>query len=608
MSWKLLSVILASALAGAGLRAELIHWAYQPLPEKSAGSIDKLIDLRLAQAELKRSPRASGERLLRRVHLLLVGLPPTPEELQAFREDPSAERYRKVVDNLLARPGFGERWGRHWLDLARYADSSGLHQDGDRPHAWRYRDYVIKSFNDDKPYGRFIEEQLAGDLLAPESAEAWIATGFCRTTPSNEENVGLAGFEAYRFDQLDGIVSTVGSVFLGHTVGCARCHDHKSEPLLARDYYSLVAAFRNASATHVPLVDGAIGEPSYLRLRVRKAPKLPKGPGIRALSELPKKERKLTHVLERGDVHSPGEAVFSGVPAIMKHLPARYEPMEFKERLALAQWIASPDNALTWRVMANRVWQHLFGQGLVSTPSNFGKSGQTTTHPELLEHLALSLRDSGGRLKALIREICLSNTFQQDSTYLLKPQEVDPANALYWRFPRHRLEAEVIRDSILFASGKLNRKMGGPGIKPRVPREILTQSMRNRWPQVTKENETHWGRSVYIYQKRQLLIPLLELLDVPDASESCAVRFESTTPTQALALLNDAFVNDQAGFLGKRVAGRKDAIERMFALVWADTPSGEDLSQAREYLAKPHFDLQDLGVVLFNSSPFLYVE
>lgn len=601
-------IALAGALTSAGVRAELIHWSYQPLPQESVGSIDQLIDKRLAREGLSRSPRATPERLLRRLHLLLVGLPPTPAELKAFQNDPSSERYRRVVDNLLARPGFGERWGRHWLDLARYADSSGLHQDGDRPHAWRYRDYVIKSFNDDKSYGRFVEEQLAGDLVAPGSAEAWIATGFCRTAPSNEENVGLAEFEAYRFDQLDGIVSTVGSVFLGHTIGCARCHDHKSEPLLARDYYAMVAAFRNTSATFVPLNDNTMGSPSYLRLKVRQAPKVPKGPGIRALSELPMKEWKMTHVLARGNVHNPGEEVGAGIPGVLRHLPARYRPIESKGRLALARWIASPENALTWRVMANRVWQHLFGQGLVPTPSNLGKSGEPPLHPELLEHLAVSLRDDGGRVKALVREICLSKTFQQDSRYLEESHRIDQANAFYWRYPRHRLEAEAIRDSILFASGKLNRKMGGPGFKPRVPREILTQSMRNRWPDVKKENERHWRRSVYIYQKRQLLVPLLELLDVPDASESCAVRFESTTPTQALALLNDAFVNDQAGFLAERVAQESDPILRMFDLVWGRSPSKDDLAQARQFVAKSHFDLSDLGVVLFNSSAFIYVE
>jgi hypothetical protein len=260
--------------------------------------------------------------------------------------------------------------------------------------------------------------------------------------------------------------------------------------------------------------------------------------------------------------------------------------------------------------MANRVWQHLFGRGLVGTPSNLGVSGSPPTHPALLDHLAIVLRDSDGRIKPLIREICLSHAFQQDSAYRKSAHASDPANHLYWRFPKHRLEAEVIRDSILSSSGKLNRKMGGPGIKPRIPSEIITQSMRNQWPRVKTETATHWRRSVYIYLKRQLPMPLMELLDAPDSSESCAQRFESTTPTQALALLNDAFVNEQAGHAAERARREKpDApAQRLMELIWARAPSAAELAKARAFLGKPEITLVDLGVVLFNSSPFVYVD
>ena len=247
------------------------HWAYQPLGEKSAATIDEFVKRDLAAEGLKLSPRANPDRLLRRVHLMLTGLPPKPIELALFRADPSTERYREVVDDLLARPGFGERWARHWLDLARYADTSGLHEDSDRPHAWRYRDYVIRSFNEDKPYGQFIVEQIAGDLLAPVQADAWIATGFCRTGPTNEANIGSAELEAYRYDQLDGILSTVSSVFLGQTIGCARCHDHKTDPFTARDYYAMLSVFSNTSDAFVPVKGAVVGKMIYSPILVRKA-------------------------------------------------------------------------------------------------------------------------------------------------------------------------------------------------------------------------------------------------------------------------------------------------------------------------------------------------
>ena len=586
------------------------HWAFQPLRAESGSSIDRLVTRDLSTHRLSTAPRAAPDRLLRRVHLLLTGLPPSPAELSTFRADSSPERYAAVVDDLLARPGFGERWARHWLDLARYADTSGLHQDTHRPHAWRYRDYVIASFNQDKPYGRFIREQIAGDLLAPRDANSWIATGFCRTGPSNEANIGAAELKAYRLDQLDGILSTVSSVFLGQTIGCARCHDHKTDPFTAGDYYSLLSVFNNTADAFVSLKGDAPGAPKLFSPKARKAPKIPTGSGIRALGTLPESQRKVTRILERGDVNSPGEAVVAGVPVVLRGIPAKFSRTEPSARLALADWIASTENPLTWRVMANRVWQHLFGRGLVGTPSNLGVSGSPPTHPALLDHLAIVLRDSDGRIKPLIREICLSHAFQQDSAYRKSAHASDPANHLYWRFPKHRLEAEVIRDSILSSSGKLNRKMGGSGIKPRIPSEIITQSMRNQWPRVKTETATHWRRSVYIYLKRQLPMPLMELLDAPDSSESCALRFESTTPTQALALLNDAFVNEQAGHAVERARREKpDApAQRLMELTWARAPSAAELAKARAFLEKPEITLVDLGVVLFNSSPFVYVD
>ena len=585
------------------------HWAYRPLAHDAGEGIDELVENRLEERGLAFSERAAPDRLLRRVHLLLVGLPPSPEELARFRADPSPKKYQEVVEQLLARPGFGERWGRHWLDLARYADTSGLHQDSDRPHAWRYRDYVIRSFNADKPYRQFIREQLAGDLLDSNEADSLIATGFLRNGPSNEANVGSKELESYRYEQWDGILSATASVFLGQTISCARCHDHKSEPVTARDYYAMLSAFTNTSNAFVALEDGRAGKVTLSPILVRKTPPVPKGDHIRALVELPS-ERKPIHVLHRGDVDSPGEVVEPDVPAVLREMSAKFSLEDSPARLALAHWIADPENALTWRVMANRIWQHLFGKGVVATPNNFGLSGAEPSNRLLLDYLARSLRDHGGQIKPLIREICSSRTFQQSSDYHEQGHEADSANTFLWRYPRHRLEAEAIRDSILTVSGNLNRERGGPGIKPRVPAEILDQSMRNRWPNVKKEGPQHWKRSVYIYQKRQLLMPMMELLDVPSSSESCALRFESTTPTQALALLNDAFVNEQAQAAAQRAARDHpaDPVGYLVTWAWGREPADGERAEIDVFLSKPGIGLSDLAVVLFNSSAFLYVD
>ena len=600
------------------------HWAFQPLKRSARDSIDSLIDEKLHAAGLRRSKTAEPRRLLRRLYLDLTGVPPTTSQSDAFASDPSPANYEAVVDSLLASPRYGERWARHWLDLARYADSNGLHEDSDRPHAWRYRDYVIDSFNDDKPYGQFVREQIAGDEIDPKDPEAWIATGFCRNGPSNEENVAKAELESYRLDQLDDILATTSQAFLGQSIACARCHNHKLEPLTLIDYYQLLAVFDNTVPAYVPFKDGAMGKPKLMSMRARDRRKPPKELNIRALTDIGKNGR-LTRALLRGNPQSPGDVVKAGIPNVLRTIPVKFEvqatPTTSGRRAALAEWIASRDNPLTWRVIANRIWQHHFGRGIVSTPSNFGVSGQPPSHPELLDLLAHDLRASGGRLKSLHKQIALSETYQQSSGYREDAARVDPGSKFIWRYPPHRMEAEAIRDSILATSGNLNTKMGGRGIKPRLPVALLEQSKRNEWPKISKENATHWRRSVYIYRKRQLPMPLLSLFDAPDASQSCAARFASTTPTQALVLLNDEFVNEQARYLAERVLAESPAhparamIERAYALPAAD----QQVAEAEAFVArrmktrKSQKDgqvraLADLAVVLFNSSQFVYID
>ncbi len=580
--------------------------------------VDRFILTALEAKGLKPSPEADRRTLIRRASFDLIGLPPTPEEVEAFVKDPAPRAWERVVDRLLASPHYGERWGRHWLDLARYADSSGFHNDLDRPHAWRYRDYVIRSFNEDKPYARFIAEQLAGDEVPGADEETLVATGFCRNGPSNDDNMGN-NKEQYRLDELDDVISTTSTVFLGLTVGCARCHDHKYDPVTSADYYSLLAVFNGTVKRGVPME-------SDDKDKAKQVVKL------QALVET-KGAVPPTHLLGRGSLQNKGPVVPPAAPLVLVSNPLRFPEPEpdaksSGRRRTLAEWIAAPENPLTWRVLANRIWQHHFGRGLVATPSNFGFNGERPTHPELLDYLAARLIADGGGWKALHKLLLMSATYRQASQPNELGQRIDPENALLWRASRQRLEAEALRDSILAVSGKLNPQLGGPGIKPRIRADLLTASQRNKWPVLMSEGPSQWRRSVYIYAKRQLLMPMMELFDAPTTTDSCAERMQSVVPTQALVLMNDEFVEDQAGFLALRAvaeAGENLArvIERMLLLALAKPAGPERLKQAvafveaREavYAKVPsptnlprQRALTDLAHVMFNSSEFIYIE
>lgn len=604
------------------------HWAFQPLkrelalPQVQGGDswgrndVDRFVLEKLRASGLSPSAEADRVTLIRRVTFDLIGLPPTPDEVAAFVADDSPQAWERVIDRLLASPHYGERWGRHWLDLAQYADSSGFHNDLDRPHAWKYRDYVIRSFNEDKPYARFVAEQLAGDEVDGANDESFIATGFCRNGPSNDDNMGKTpeAIAQYRADQLDNVISTTSTVFLGLTIGCARCHNHKTEPLTSRDYYSLLAIF-NGTQKHglVPGTEDAKGK------KVEDDPTIK----IQALVERGSKV-PATFVMRRGLAANKGEEVGPAVPAVLVAEPLKFPQPDDKaksslRRRTLAEWIASPENPLTWRVLANRVWQHHFGKGIVPTPSNFGVSGAAPTHPDLLDWLARHLIENGGRLKPLHKLVLMSATYRQASQHRADAAKIDPSNQLLWRMNLQRLEAEVLRDSILAASGKLNPKVGGPGIKPRVRAELLTASQRNKWPVVEKETEQHWRRSVYIYSKRQLLMPMMELFDAPTTTDSCSLRLVSVVPTQALLLMNDEFVEDQAGYLAARVVLEANddlpsIVERMFERTVSRVPDSDRLREAiefvnvREMQSSRTVALTDLAHVLVNSSEFLYVE
>lgn len=610
------------------------HWAFRPLvrpplPEAKSGPlrspIDHFIAAKLEPAELQFSPEAARDVLLRRVYFDLIGLPPTPEQVQSFITDRAPDAYEQQLDGLLASPAYGERWGRHWLDLARYADSGGFHEDIDRPHAWKYRDYVIRSLNSDKPYSQFIREQLAGDELPQVTVDSLAATAFCRNGPTNDDNMGnnATDREKYRLDLLDDTVSTTSAVYLGLTLGCARCHDHKFDPLPQTDYYQLLAVFNNLTRKDV-----ALDEQGLPQLAAKAAEK--GKPAVMAIVDVSSRPRD-TFILWRGDLLNKGPQVQPGVPRVLSGVVTKYEPTATStttgQRLALAEWIAAPENPLTWRVLANRLWQHHFGRGIVATPSNFGVTGAPPTHPELLDYLALETASGGGEWKKVHRLLLTSVTYRQDSHAAGRGAEVDPQNLLLGRMNKRRLEAEALRDAVLAISGTLNRQQGGPGIKPRIPAELLAASQRNKWPVVKVDGPQQWRRSVYIYIKRQMPFPLLELFDVPSTAHTCDRRQDSTIPTQALVLMNDDFSEQQAQQFAQRVqrgaTSPEDQARVALELALSRTPTDSRVAEGADFLLAQRADyvsqgknadesqaaaLVDLCHVLLNCNELLYVD
>lgn len=559
--------------------AKLDHWAFKPIsrPEVPAGSahpIDAFVRARLTKEGLKPAPGADRATLVRRLSLDLTGLPPTPEEVDAFVNDKAADAYEKLVDSLLASPHYGERWARHWLDAARYADSDGYEKDTGRPFAWRFRDWVIRALNDDVPFDRFTVEQLAGDLLPNATTEQKIATGFHRNTLTNKE--GGVDQEEFRVAAVVDRVNTTGQVWLGLTVGCAQCHDHKYDPLSQREYYQLFAFFNSDREADVAApLPGEVerlkkekaafdAETTKLNAAIEegKRDKLPaaelkkreaalaahqkKAPSATKAMTIAAGPSRATNVMIRGDFLRKGVEVKPGTPAVLPKATGA-------TRLELARWLVSAENPLTARVTANWVWTKFFGRGLVSTPEDFGTQGAKPAHPELLDWLATVLRDGGWSLKKFHKLIVTSATYKQSSTVSAEALKRDPLNVLLARQQRMRLEAELMRDSALAASGLLNREVGGPSIRPPQPPGIseLTYANSARWVEST--GPARYKRGLYIWFQRTSPYPLLTTFDAPD-SNVCTVRRErSNTPLQALTLLNDSVFVEAAQALAKRV-------------------------------------------------------
>ena len=739
--------------------------------------IDAFVAKKLEEKALAPAPEAERRVLARRLYFDLAGMPPTPEEMNAFLKDQSANAYETLVDKLLADSRYGVRWGRHWLDLVRYGETSGLEGDGAIGNAWRYRDWVVDAFNEDMPYDRFVVKQIAGgdehsktrNNYAPD-IQGHIPVAYLRLAPWDRSNLVA---DDVRQNYLNEITTATSSVFLGWTVGCARCHDHKYDPIPTKDFYRLQAFFQaiKVDDVDVPYKDKAFGEHAAAQIKQYEE-QLKTGPDQKALDDLEKKllvqfieqkaaaaktreliaedlrlelrrkdqtlftaqeqrkhgalledsdrtqdveERReleeyelgllerlrtaskagkvdhearyrtltndelktelaksvqkffraedrelhrelasrqallqrriarlkpqtlsivnvpgppngpalpLTHILKSGDYRQPGEVVEPGFPSAItgNSEPAKLETDRYRQfptrglRMTLANWIASPDNPLTARVMVNRIWQYHFGRGIVETSSDFGKNGSRPTHPELLDWLALKFIDEKWSVKAIHRLILTSNTYRQSTENpQAKNNTIDPENHLLWRAERRRLEAEQVRDGILSVSGRLNLSMGGPSVFPPLPADLAIAARYGKeggdmWEPNEKEEDNR-RLSIYTFQRRSLPQPMMLAFDAPVFSESCERRSVTTTALQALSMMNGDLVNEEASHLAERIAGTAGAdararITRAFETVLNRPPSAEELNK----FADAGYSLVSICRVLLNSNEYLYVD
>ncbi len=610
-------------------------WAHTP--------IDPFILAKLAEKGLRPSREADRRTLIRRLTFDLIGLPPTPDEVAQFLDDPNPDAYERLVDRLLASPHYGERWARHWMDVVHFAETHGHDQDRIRPHAWPYRDYLIAAFNHDTPYPRFVQEQVAADALFPDEPGLVVALGMIAAGPWDESSLrdirddSIDRQIGYYIDR-DDMVSTVMSTFVSATVHCARCHDHKFDPITQEDYYSLQAVFAGVDKAERAYDT----EPTVARLRLALASELKQAQGrdpslsawlgaelsalppqrlvFAAASEFapdaghkPPGSPRPVHMLRRGDIHQPGETAAPGSLTCVAGLPARFASATGQEesarRAALARWLTETKNPLTWRSIVNRVWHDHFDRGIVATPNDFGRMGDTPSHPELLDWLAATFRDSGGSLKVLHRLIVTSAGYRQETRDDPTTAAVDSDNRLLWRQQRRRLDAESVHDAILRVAGQLETTMGGPSVQqftlgPGVHVTPVVDYTRYDWSSPGASR-----RSVYRFLFRTLPDPFYDALDAADASQLTAVRNELTTPLQALALLNDPFVLRQCEHFARRLESLAPnvpaRIKTAFELAYCREPTSQEVVLLSNYAAR--YGLVNLCRIILNSNEFLFV-
>lgn len=704
-------------------------WSFQPVvrPEVPVvknqawvrNPIDAFILAKLEAQGAAPAPPADKTALLRRVHYAVTGLPPTPTQVEAFLADESPDAYEKIVDELLKSRHYGEHWGRHWLDLVRYAETNSFERDGAKPNAWKYRDYVIRAFNSDKPYDQFIREQLAGDELTPLTRDGVIATGYYRLGIWDDEP---ADRELAYYEQLDDVLSTTGQTFLGLTVGCARCHDHKIDPFPQKDYYRLLAFFHGINGygngggalrvlegddSTVPVLGGngrnikvvkqfndelaklegkaaefqqklsaiekqmaaieefaaeelIAGEKDDFAHAENRLAILEKHVGTIISEKDLEKYRALrserdalnqnrpasletalavieqgpqareTFLLMRGLPASKGDKVEPGFPAVLTAVgthdpvipPSPPGAQSAGRRRVAADWIASPQNPLTSRVLVNRLWQYNFGRGLVRSSSNFGYMGSPPTHPELLDWLASEFLAGGQRLKSVQRLILTSSAFRMSAQADPALAAKDPENDWLSHFDLRRLTAEEIRDSVLAVSGDLNLdKTEGPSVYPVIPAEVLAGQSRpgDGWGRSTPEEAA--SRSVFVYIKRSLAVPLLTAFDAPDPDSPCPVRFNTTQPSQALGMLNSHFLAEQsrlfAQSLGREAGGDVEAQVRLaLRRVTQREPTKTEINRGSQFIARMREQeklsaedaLARFCLLAMNLNEFLYLD
>jgi hypothetical protein len=612
----------------------------------AVNAIDHFILERLKKGGLTPSPPADRRTLIRRLSFDLLGLPPTPHEVEAFVRDPAPDAYERLVDRLLDSPHYGVRWARHWLDIVRYGESQGFERNKFRPSAWKYRDFVVEAFNSDMPYNQFVRWQIAGDVLEPGEPLAVIASGFLALGPYDltAYNNGTPPMRAFaREEELEGLVATVGQAFLGLTVHCARCHNHKFDPISQKEYYQFSAALggtyqgaerevltakgrplaqKRVAALRSEIDSVAVQEKSAdewtrpslaaKRFRLESVVRLLEGGLVHTTTP---KQPGPWHILARGDYRQPREVVAPGGIAALQGASADWQlsqdAPESERRKALARWIAHSNNPLTPRVVVNRLWAHHFGAGLVSTPSDFGFQGGLPSHPELLDWLAGQLvhPDSGApwSLKRIQRLIVTSATYRQSSRSVPEAARVDADNRLLWRQLPRRLEAEAFRDAVLAVSGEIDLRMGGPGY-----RDYKVSS--------AGDNETYTvfdavggdfnRRSLYRTWLRTGTSPLLDMLDCPDPSVATPRRTVTSTPLQALALLNNRFMEHHAERFAQRLqreapAGTSAQVRRAYDLCFGRQPTDAELALGQRFAAE--HGLTQFCLVLLNTSEFSYV-
>lgn len=627
------------------------HWAFDkplrpnpPVVATANHPIDKFVQDALSKNNLVASPSASPSTLIRRVSLDLIGLPPSPTEIvefeAAYGQNPDSA-YRELVKRLLNSPHFGERWGRWWLDQARYADSHGYSIDADR-EIWKYRDWVIESFNRDLPFDQFTIEQMAGDLLPNATVEQKIATGFHRNTQINQE--GGVDPEQFRMDSVFDRVATTSNIWLGLSIGCAQCHTHKFDPVTQKEYYQLFSFLNNQDEPSLKVYpkdidpeqlsaergviekaltevvkshaekfqqwEASLGEESkkalsdqarkLLAVAVDKRKLIDRvellvisglieksaienqlsrleaidrelARGVSTLVLAERKEPRQTFVLIKGDFTRPDEPVVPGTPEVLHPFASSTDK---PNRLDLARWLMSPENPLTSRVIVNRIWQQLFGKGIVETENDFGLQGSVPSNKDLLDWLAVEFRENGWSVKKILETVVTSHTYKQSSAYRSDLAAVDPLNTLLGRQNRLRLEAEIIRDVALTASGLLSPKMFGPPVRPPIPEGVMTVGQaRKTW--AVSQGEDRYRRAVYTMLYRVTPPPALNVFDAPDGLSSCTRRIRSNTPLQALTLLNDPAFYEFAVALEKRI--KEEGLEASFVRCTSRRPTEAEL-------------------------------